>query len=211
MKYLFLFKNDKYKTSENYYALEKLTDKRYFNQIFVDYRQRYIRFASSYVHDTDIAEDLVMEGLMYYWENRQTLSNVENIPLYILIVIKHKCLNYLQRQRTWEDLAEKMLSDKEWDLQMRISSLEACDPQRLFSDEIQHLFDIALKSLSEKSRRAFIMSRYEEKSYKEIAEAMNLSKKSVEFHISKALSVLRTALKDYLPLLVPAFDFFYNN
>lgn len=94
---------------------------------------------------------------------------------------------------------------------MRISSLEACNPQSLFSEEIQQLFDKALETLPEKTRRIFMMSRSDEKSYKEIAEAMNLSTKSIEFHMSKALSVLRIALKDYLPLLLPVFEFFYSS
>ncbi|WP_080903105.1 RNA polymerase sigma-70 factor [Parabacteroides sp. Marseille-P3160] len=189
--------------------MEKQTDL-FFNQILVKYKQRYIRFAQSYVHDTEAAEDLVMDSLLYYWENRENLSTVENVPMYLLTVIKHKCLNYLQRQCTWDDLSEKILSDKEWDLQMRISSLEACDPQSLFSEEIQQLFDKALETLPEKTRRIFMMSRSDEKSYKEIAETMNLTTKSIEFHMSKALGVLRIALKDYLPLLLPVFEFFYG-
>lgn len=190
--------------------MEKQTDL-FFNQILVKYKHRYIRFAQSYVHDIDEAEDLVMDSLLYYWENRENLSKVENVSMYLLTVIKHKCLNYLQRQSTRDDLSEKILSDKEWDLQMRISSLEACNPQSLFSEEIQQLFDKALETLPEKTRRIFMMSRSDEKSYKEIAEAMNLSTKSIEFHMSKALSVLRIALKDYLPLLLPVFEFFYSS
>lgn len=190
--------------------MEKQTDIQLFNQLYAKNRQRYIRFASSYVHEEAVAEDLVMESLMYYWEKRDSLIHIDNVPMYILTVLKHKCLNHLQRQRTWNDLSESMLTDTQWDIQMRISSLEACDPQRLFSDEVQQLLEKALASMPEKSRQIFIMSRYEEKTYKEIASIMNLSVKSVEFHMSKTLGVLRKALKDYLPLLIPVFDFFYN-
>lgn len=54
------------------------------------------------------------------------------------------------------------------------------------------------------------MSRYEGKSYQTIAKETNLSVKSVEFHISKALAALRKELKDYLPALLFVFDFFYK-
>ena len=58
-----------------------------------------------------------------------------------------------------------------------------------------------LASLPEQTRRIFIMSRYEQMSVKEIAEKQQLTPKSVEYHITKSLKVLRVALKDYLPVL----------
>ncbi|MDD4514202.1 RNA polymerase sigma-70 factor [Massilibacteroides sp.] len=180
------------------------------DQIYSEYKERYIRFALSYVRDKDTAEDMVMEAILYYWENRASLTDVKNIPLYILTVIKNKCLNYLQRLRSWNDLSDKILTDQEWDLKMRISSLSSCDPAMLFCDEVQVLLRKAIGELPEKTRAIFLLSREDEKSYKEIAEITGLSVKSVEFHISKALTHLRQRLKDYLPLLLPVFDFFYN-
>ena len=85
---------------------------------------------------------------------------------------------------------------------LKITTLEACNPEELFSSEAQQLVDKALDSLPEKTRTIFIMSRYENKKHKEIAEHFNLSTKSIEFHISKALDVLRKELKDYLPLFI---------
>lgn len=178
--------------------------------IFKEYKERYIRFALSYVRDREVAEDLVMEAIMYYWENRLLLNEVRNVPLYILTVIKNKCLNHLQRLRTWNELSEKILTDQEWDLQMRISSLSSCDPESLFCDEVQLLLKKAIDELPEKTKEIFLLSREEEKSYKDIAQITGLSVKSVEFHISKSLNHLRKRLKDYLPLLLPVFDFFYQ-
>ena len=93
---------------------------------------------------------------------------------------------------------------------MRISSLEACEPETLFSNEVQELVNQALAKLPEKSRHIFIMSRYEEKNYQTIAKETTLSVKSIEFHISKALNLLRKELKDYLPCLLFVVDFFYT-
>ena len=50
-----------------------------------------------------VAEDIAIASLMYYWENRGKLAADSNVPAYILTVIKHKCLNYLQRLRTREE------------------------------------------------------------------------------------------------------------
>lgn len=145
--------------------MDEKTDIKRFNNIFVTHRDRYIRFAYSYTYNQEAAEDLVTESLMYYWENRHRLEEVKDIPLYILVTLKNKCLNYLQRERTWNNIAENLLSNKEWELQMRISSLEACEPETLFSNEVQELVNQALAKLPEKSRHIFIMSRYEGKNY----------------------------------------------
>lgn len=67
-----------------------------FNQFFADYRQRYIRFAVSYIREVTIAEDIVIDSMMYYWENRAKLPPDANIPAYVLTIVKNKCLNYLK-------------------------------------------------------------------------------------------------------------------
>ena len=178
-----------------------------FNQLFTDCKSSFIRFAKTYVGDTMIAEDMVIESLMYYWEKRDDLAPDSNVPAFILTVIKHKCLNYLQRLRAGEEIVEYLKKCDAWELNLRIATLEACNPEKLFSDEMQALVDNALKTLPEQTRDIFIRSRYNNQSHKEIAEALGISTKTVEFHITKALKVMRVALKDYYPLLafIPKF------
>ena len=100
-----------------------------------------------------------------------------------------------------------MLSDREWELTMRITSLEACEPETLLRNEVQKLIDKALKQMPEKTRNIFVMNRYEWKSYQDIAQETGLSIKSIEYHISKALKVLRHELKDYMPTFLFALHF----
>lgn len=188
--------------------MDEKADIRRFNEIFATHRDRFFRFAFSYTHNREVAEDLVTESLMYYWENRGRLEEVRDIPMYILVTLKNKCLDHLQREKTWGDIAENLMSNSQWEHQMRISSLEACEPEVLFSNEIRRLVERALEKLPEKSRRIFLMSRYEGKNYQAIARETNLSVKSVEFHISKSLQVLRRELKDYLPGLLFVLEFF---
>ena len=122
--------------------------------LFADYHGLFVRFANTYLQDEAAAEDIAVEGIMYYWENRHSLSSDSNIPAYILEAIKHKCLNYLRHLRVTEDVQQR------------------------------------------------IMSRYENKTYPEIAAYFSLSVKSVEFHISKALKILKVKLKDYMTIVL---------
>ncbi|WP_321332299.1 RNA polymerase sigma-70 factor [uncultured Bacteroides sp.] len=172
-----------------------------FEELFNKYRTRFIRFAQNYVHDAPIAEDFVMEAFVYYWENRNRLENERNIPAYILTVIKHKCLNYLQHLQLETNVAEDMAIRAQWELDIRISTLKACDPYDIFSAETKEMVNKALSELPEKTKRVFLMSRLENKSNMQIATELGISAKGVEFHITKALKKLRISLKDYYPLL----------
>lgn len=142
-----------------------------FNQLFTDYKGRFVHFANTYVGDSMVAEDIAIESLMYYWENRGKLAPDSNVPAYILTVIKHKCLNYLQRLRTREEIVEYLKDCDTWELNLRIATLEACNPEKLFTDELQSLVDKALKTLPEQTREIFVRSRYNNQSHKEIAVA----------------------------------------
>lgn len=182
--------------------MENHSEIKEFNKLFSDYQGIFIRFANTYLQDKEAAEDITVDSLMYYWENRHTLVPDSNIPAYIMEVLKHKCLNHLRNQRVREEIEQNLQSHMDRVRQLKIASLQACDPEELFSTEAQHLVTEALNAMPEKTRTIFIMSRYENKKHKEIANYFSLSTKSVEFHISKALDVLRKKLKDYLPFFL---------
>ena len=93
-------------------------------------------------------------------------------------------------------------------LRTRISTLEACNPEELFSEEARRLVNETLDRLPEKTRAIFIRSRFDGKSYKEIAAEMGVTVKSVEFEVSKAMKILRVVLKDYLAYFI--FWFYIN-
>ena len=119
-----------------------------------------------------------------------------------VIDLKNKCLNYLRHQQIHEEYSDKIKDYYEWELNTRIATLQACEPYELFISEIQELVQQTLTDMPEKTRTIFMLSRYENKSYKEIAVLMNITPKGVDFHINKALKMLQTNLKDYFPLFL---------
>lgn len=94
--------------------------------------------------------------------------------------------------------AEQHIGDiRQKELALRISTLEACDPDKLFCDEIQALVQEAISELPPTSREVFILSRMKNLPNKEIALRLDISVKTVEFHITRSLKQLRVRLKDY--------------
>lgn len=112
--------------------MSTLSQLKEFNKLFNEYNERFIRFACGYVKERLVAEDIVSEAFMTYWENRQKLKPDTNPPAYILTVIKNRCLNYLQRERTRLRVTEELKNHENWVLQTKINTLEACDPDFLF-------------------------------------------------------------------------------
>lgn len=183
-------------------------DIQYFNTLFNEYYPRFIRFAKGYVKDESLAEDFVSDAFTIFWENRENLLPNTVAPAYILTIVRNKCLNHLKQVQIQHRVKKEINEHTKWLLSMSINTLEACDPDFLFSDEIQQIIDKTLNKLPSKTRQIFILNRYQGFSYKEIAEKMNLSTKSIEFHISKALSQFRLALKDFV-LCALLFVYFY--
>lgn len=176
-----------------------------FNEIYTSYYKKSFFFAKSYVHDDLAAEDIASESLIKLWEKLKT-EKIDYIEPLLLTILKNKALDYLKHEEVKRTAFESMADWQQQELSIRISTLESCDPNEIFSDEVESIIRETLKSLSDQTRQTFLLSRFENKSNKEIAEQMGISVKGVEYHISKALKALRITLKDYLPLF---YFFFY--
>lgn len=170
-----------------------------FNIIYERNYQRSFMFAKSYVHDDMIAEDIVSDSLVKYWRLISTQKG-EATEALLLSILRNKALDYLRHKAVHDAAIENLEEIKNRELSIRISTLEACDPKEIFSDEVNRIIHKTLKNLPEQTHRIFEMSRFENKTVKEIADETNLTIKGVEYHITKALKALRINLKDYLPL-----------
>ena len=163
-----------------------------FNTLYTKFYRKSFLFTKSYVHDECIAEDIVSDVLIKLWEILKE-KEIEHIEALLLTTLKNKSLDHLKHEAVKTEA---------------LRTLEACNPEDIFSTEVQQIVTATLALLPEQTRRVFEMSRFENKTNKEIAEELQLTVKGVEYHITKALKPLRENLKDYLPLFY--FYFFFQ-
>ena len=179
-----------------------------FNQLFNDYYQQFVYFAMGYVKNEAKSQDFVSDAFSTYWEKKDSLPEDTNVPGYIITIVKNKCVNYLQHKKIKLIATKKITDHALWVLSTSINTLEACDPDTIFSKEIEQIIDKTINRLPHKTKQIFKLSRYDSLSHREIAQQLKLSTKSIEYHITKALNELRVALKDFLTILLPLFLLF---
>lgn len=165
------------------------------------YYQRFVKYAYYYVNDLPAAEDMTNDALLYYWENRHKLTTDTDVLGYILLTVKHKCLNYLKHLQVEADYHKRYKKLHDWEITTRIQTLEDDSYGAIFSQDIMDLMTKALEELPEQTRRIFILNRLKNKTRREIAALFNISQQTVDYHIDKASKYLFHRLKDYILLL----------
>lgn len=171
-----------------------------FNSIYTTYYRKAFLFTQSYVHNDLVAEDIVSEAIIHLWElsKEREIPSVEAI---LITYIRSKALNYLKHIQAQENVFQTLHEKGQRELEIRISTLEACDPKEILSGELREKVNSLLASMPEKTRIAFIRDRLDGKSHKEIAEELRISVKGVEYHLARAVKILRDNLKEYAPFL----------
>lgn len=183
--------------------MEKASNKlKAFNDIYNSSYRKCFAFAKSYVHRNEVADDIASESMVKLWEQFDTIDNIQNIQAFLLTIVKNLCLNYLHREQLKIQTHDKIFNSALREIELRITSLESCNPEVLFSKEVSLIFEKTLAEFPEQTRKVFEMSRIEYMSNKEIAEALGITVKGVDYHISKAIKKLKISLKDYLPALL---------
>ncbi|WP_291595364.1 RNA polymerase sigma-70 factor [Bacteroides sp.] len=171
-----------------------------FNSIYTTYYRKAFLFTLSYVHNDLVAEDIVSEAIIHLWELSKE-KEIPSIEAILITYIRSKSLNYLKHIQAQENVFQTLQHKGQRELEIRISTLEACDPKEILSGEFREKVNSLLASMPEKTRIAFIRDRLDGKSHKEIAEELGISVKGVEYHLTKAVRILRDNLKEYAPFL----------
>jgi len=172
-------------------------EKKAYEDIYNEFFGVLYHLCLNYLHDEKVAEEIVQDTFMKLWEIRETLNDQINIRNFLYTITKNNCLNYLRNQKISLKHQENV---KYLEMQFNYEALEKLGNYIQF-EELRSKIDEAISKLPTELIETFQLSRFEELSYKEIAEKQNISIKTVEARISKALRILRVELKDYLPVV----------
>ncbi|WP_347924794.1 sigma-70 family RNA polymerase sigma factor [Pontimicrobium sp. SW4] len=165
----------------------KLTKEDFFSALFDKYYKRLFNYSFKLTKQRDLAEEIVQETFIVLWKKMDSISNDDrSIESYLITTLKNKIIDFYRKNATKEkhinlytlNKSFETVIDNEWELQKKI--------------------DFVYSSLQEKTAEIFKLSREKGLTYPEISKAKNISIKTVEAHISKALLAFRNGLKDYL-------------
>jgi RNA polymerase sigma-70 factor (ECF subfamily) len=165
-----------------------------FERFFKTYYAGLHAYAYVMLRDEVMAEEVVQQVFYKLWEKREQLNIHTSIKAFLYRSVYNECLNFLKHQKHM-----KMHEDHQ--LYVAAYSHQERADDRVALTELQARLQTAMNALPEQCRNIFYMNRIEELKYREIADQLGLSIKTVEAQISKALRILRTKLADLLPVI----------
>lgn len=181
-------------------------DESSFEEVYRFYYPRLNYFSKQYLFDSEASKNIVQDVFTELWDKRQTLRRDTNLNAWLFTVTKNKSLKVINQLNSKHNYDNFILARQ---LEANYKSLTDFNTNNLVFDELQAQIQSSLEKLTPACRKVFEMSRFADKKNREIAEELNLSLKTVEAHISKALRTLKADLKDFLPFFYILF-FFQN-
>ena len=121
---------------------------------------------------------------------------VHNLNAYLLTLVKSRCLDFLKHRKIEERYLVNQMAVRQQETAFNYYAISKFEPEQMDIESLERLAEKAISELPEQCRKVFELSRYDGLKYKEIAERLGISVKTVEMHISHALKILRVTLKD---------------
>lgn len=160
-------------------------------ELFRTHYQPLCNYARYFLKDKDESEEIV-QGIFYrLWQKRQSVHFSTSVKSYLFTAVRNNCLKRINHMKVKNEYREMILSGSEH------SSYETAD--RVMSRELEKQIKAAMDGLPEQCGLIFRLSRHGNLTYAEIAEHLDISVKTVENQMGKALRILREKLKSYLP------------
>ncbi|MEH0154364.1 RNA polymerase sigma-70 factor [Limibacter armeniacum] len=167
-------------------------DVKVYELLFKEYYEPLCKYAVRYLGNMEAAEETVQDLFCTLWEKREELTISSNLKGYLFGAVRNNCLRQLKHLEVRNRHQQEVLKHAD--------TLSDMDP--MVELELSQKIEQCIESLPVQRQKIFRMSRQEGKKYKEIAEELGLSIKTVEVQMSKALKVLREELVEYLPIVL---------
>lgn len=168
-------------------------DKKAYAILFKRYYPMLCAYGCRFVNLED-AEEVVQDVMLWIWQNKEVLIVSESLSSYLFKAVYRRAVNRIVQNQS------KSRADTFFYNQVR-DMLQDVDYYQI--KELQEQIKKAVEALPPSYREAFTMHRFEGMNYKEIAERLHVSSKTVDYRIQQALKQLRVDLKEYLPFLLP--------
>ena len=168
----------------------ELGDETIFEYLFHLYFPRLRVFAFRMLGDFFVAEDLVQDVFISFWESRSKIKSVQQVKGQLFKMTRNMCLNYIKHKRVEQKYADYLNYDSATNNIYMLSFLEENEIEELKKEMINEVNAI-ISSLSLSCQQVFRMSKFQQLKNREIAEKTGLNIKTVEKHISKAMSKIR--------------------
>lgn len=197
------------KSETTYLSGLKAGDEESFKLIMNKWYSKLFNFANGYLKDEETAREVVQDVFLQLWDKRNKLTEDTNLNAYLFSLTRNRSIDVIRRER----LMLQFRTDKQAEYSALTESFHALsDPilDHIFASELQTEIDQIINSLPEQCRKVFLLSRNNGLKNREISEVLDLSQKTVESHISKALKTLRTALEKKFPNSIQLFLVFFR-
>lgn len=175
--------------SGNEFAL-KLIMERWYARLF--------NFAKGYLNNERNTEEVIQDVFIQLWDHRERLNENTSLNAFLFTLTRNRCIDVIRRER----LTIQFYKDKQMEDKLLKESFNALsDPilDKIFEREIQSEINSVVESLPEQCQRVFNLSRVQGLKNREISESLNISAKTVETHITKALKLIRVTLERKFP------------
>jgi RNA polymerase sigma-70 factor (ECF subfamily) len=174
--------------------MAKTLDTATFEQLFKKEFKGLVLFAIQYVKDYEAAREIVQEAFIGLWDKRTQIDLSRPVKTYLSTTVRNRSLNYLRDNKKFDT---RLLTQENL---FPLASYEQTD--RLVERELQDRIHHAISELPDRCREVFLLSRNQHLKYQAIADQLQISVKTVETQMSKALQHLRIRLKEYLVILL---------
>lgn len=168
-------------------------DETAFELLFKHYYSGLVIFVSQMTMSKVDAEEIVQDFFLGMWKRRDRIRKSSSLKSYLFTSVKNRGINYL--------ISQKKEAQKIDELRQVMSRNLTYEQDVFVSSELQDQIKQAFKKLPPRTKEIFFLSRFNDLKNDEIAEKLNLSKRTVELQISNALKILKNELKDYTGLL----------
>lgn len=168
---------------------ESIIDFESFEIIYNSYWEKLYSICYSNIEDPDIAKDLVQDIFISLWERREKIIINDSLEKYLVRSAKFKVFEYIRNKVSQESKIQSLSYNQP-------DSIPSTDDLVEYK-ELSYKINESIASLPQHCQKVFYKSRIEGKKNKEIAQALHITERTVEYHITKALTYLRANLKEY--------------